>query len=641
MSREYFQPLNMPGYELPVFDYRTPPEIASGTPGRYPVIIAGAGLAGLTAALELGSRGITTIVCDDDNSVGAAGLSSRGICYAKRSLEILDRFGIADRIRAKGVTWSEGDVYRHDARLFRFALQLGQDQKFPPFVNLQQFYVEQYLVERAMEIAAIDLRWKNKLVDVRQSNEGVDVTIETPDGRYSATCSYLLAADGPHSTVRERIDAKDAESALFEDQWCIADVRMKQREEAVRRVYLDSALNEGGAIWYHQMADGIWRTDWQISHYDDPDAEATVEKATERIRKLVGRDVEFELIWVGPWRFRKRYLKNLVHGRILFLGDAAAQHAPWGARGGNRAIQDANNLAWKLALVLSGKAPDSLLMTYGLERQQAAREAVNIASQSALFIGPETDGQRLFRNAILELAKTHKWAQDLMNVGRLSTACTYRHSPLCIERPGEWDSSNSAGRSVTAMPGAAAPDGVVAENRYLSEYLQGDFTVAWFGADGGNIDSDIPVATFSVPSTCGGLWNAYEVDARGATYVFRPDGHILARCRGIDASFAWHAISDVLSTHTSNALRWTHSTPAETDRDRIYVELAAYFDEIQSTDQREAALARLVMCLAERLPTPDAFAAINMARNPAAQRGDAEMGPAAQDLTTSKLRINS
>lgn len=641
MSREYFQPLSMSGYKLPVFDYRTPPEIASGTAGRYPVIIAGAGLAGLTAALELGSRGITTIVCDDDNSVGAAGLSSRGICYAKRSLEILDRFGIADRIRAKGVTWSEGDVYRHDARLFRFALQLGQDQKFPPFVNLQQFYVEQYLVEHAMEIAAIDLRWKNKLVDVRQRNEGVDVTIETPDGRYSATCSYLLAADGPHSTVRERIGAKDAESALFEDQWCIADVRMKQREEAVRRVYLDSALNEGGAIWYHQMADGIWRTDWQISHYDDPDAEATVEKATERIRKLVGRDVEFELIWVGPWRFRKRYLKNLVHGRILFLGDAAAQHAPWGARGGNRAIQDANNLAWKLALVLSGKASSSLLMTYDSERHQAAREAVNIASQSALFIGPESDGQRLFRDAILELAKTHKWAQDLMNVGRLSTACTYRYSPLCIERPREWEPSKSVGRSLAAKPGAAAPDGVVVGNRYFSEYLQGGFTVAWFGADGGNIDSDIPVSTFSVPSICRDLWDTYEVDVRGATYVFRPDGHILARCRGIDASFASHAISEVLSSQAKNAIPPMHGSAAEADRDRLYVDLAAYFDGIQSADQRPAALARLVMCLADKLSTADAFEAISMARNPAAQQGGVDLSSAAQDSKTSKMRINS
>lgn len=619
----------MPGYELPVFDYRTPPEIASGTPGRYPVIIAGAGLAGLTAALELGSRGITTIVCDDDNSVGAAGLSSRGICYAKRSLEILDRFGIADRIRAKGVTWSEGDVYRHDRRLFRFALQLGQDQKFPPFVNLQQFYVEQYLVEHAMEIAAIDLRWKSKVVDVRQSNESVEVTIETPEGRYTATCLYLLAADGAHSTVRERIGAKDAECALFEDQWCIADVRMKQREEAVRRVYLDSDLNEGGAIWYHQMADGIWRTDWQISHYDKPDAEATVDRATDRIRKLVGSDVEFELVWVGPWRFRKRYLNSLVHGRVLFLGDAAAQHAPWGARGGNRAIQDANNLAWKLALVLSGKVSYSLLMTYDFERQQAAREAVNIASQSALFIGPESEGQRLFRNAILELAKTQKWAQDLMNVGRLSTACTYRYSPLCIERPGEWDPLKSVRRSLPAMPGAAAPDGVVVGNRYLSEYLQGDFNVAWFGADGGNIDSDIPVSTFSVPSICRELWDTYEVDERGATYVFRPDGHILARCRGIDASFARHAISEVFSTQAKDAIPGTLGTDAETDRDRLYVDFAAYFDGVQSADQREAALARLVMCLADKLPTRDAFEAINMAQKPVAQQVLVDLVPAA------------
>src|SRR3712207_358429 len=101
-----FQPSAMSGYSLPTYEYRTPPELApSPRAEKYPVIVVGAGLAGLTAALELGSRGIRTVVLDEDNTVGASGLSSRGICYAKRTLEIFDRFGVAERIRTKGVTW--------------------------------------------------------------------------------------------------------------------------------------------------------------------------------------------------------------------------------------------------------------------------------------------------------------------------------------------------------------------------------------------------------------------------------------------------------------------------------------------------------------------------------------------------------
>src|SRR5262245_16805688 len=173
-------------YQLPVYEYRKPRELTQAKPVTWPVIIVGAGLAGLTAALELGARGIRAVLLDDDNTVGASGLSSRGICYAKRTLEILDRFGIAERVRAKGVTWNEGEVFRGNDLLYRFNLQPEGDQKFPAFVNLQQFYVEQYLVEKAQSMA--DLRWKNQVIGISQEEDHVSVVVETPDGPYTAKC---------------------------------------------------------------------------------------------------------------------------------------------------------------------------------------------------------------------------------------------------------------------------------------------------------------------------------------------------------------------------------------------------------------------------------------------------------------------
>ena len=237
-----FQPDRMRGYVLPRYAYRTPSEIKRGSSGIYPVIVVGAGLGGLTAALELASRGVRAVVMDDDNTVGASGLSSRGICYAKRSLEILDRFGAAARIRAKGVTWNEGDVFRGAERLYRFNLQPETDQKFPAFVNLQQFYVEQYLVEALRDHSAADLRWRNRVIDVKQFSRHAEVKVQTPDGTYTARCRYLIAADGAHGIVREKVGARDADSALCEDYWCIADVKMKSTssEAAVRKAYLDS-----------------------------------------------------------------------------------------------------------------------------------------------------------------------------------------------------------------------------------------------------------------------------------------------------------------------------------------------------------------------------------------------------------------
>ncbi len=625
------QPNAMPGYELPVYPYRTPPELAGAKAEVYPVVIAGGGLGGLTCALELGIRGIRTIVLDEDNTVGASGLSSRGICYARHTLEILERFGIAERIRAKGITWNEGDVYRGEQRLYRFNLQAGAEEKFPAFVNLQQFYVEQYLVERIAEFASIDLRWKNRVIDVRPAADHVEIEVETPEGRYTTRCRYLVGADGAHSTVRERIGAKDAEFALFENTWCIADVRMAPSTEAVRKAYLDHPLNNGGAIWYHQMADGIWRTDWLIGHYEDPDAEAEPERARERLRKLLGPDVAFELVWVGAWRFRRRCLEKLKYGRVLFMGDAAAQHSPFGARGGNRAVQDANNLAWKLALVLEGNAGEPLLETYDTERHQAAREAVEIASRSAIFIGPETAGQRLVRDAILDLAEKIPDARSMVNVGRLSEACVYSDTPLRAER-GAFDAP-------AAAPGCAAPDGKIGaggEASYLADTLQGRFTVAYFGADGPAVersfdasvdrsfDAPVEVATLCLKHACAPvLFERYGVEDT-ATYVFRPDGHILARCIGIDHAFAEASIVSALGGGTAPEVGQKQSTRDETlERDRLFEAFAALVDQSPEAE-RSRVLARLVVMLADRLGDPAAtLQAIGLARsgpNPQAPR---------------------
>jgi 3-(3-hydroxy-phenyl)propionate hydroxylase len=587
-----YQPSSMPGYSLPVYEYRTPPELGRKESFLYPVIIVGAGLAGLTAALELGSRGVRSVILDDDNTVGASGLSSRGICYAKRSLEIFDRFGVAARIRGKGVTWNEGEVFRGEECMYRFNLQPETDQKFPAFVNLQQFYVEQFLVERIQSESGVDLRWRNKVVSIRNESDYVVLGVETPEGNYETRAQYVIAADGGHSAVRELLGAEDEERSFYEDRWCIADVKMDTQEEPIRKAYLDGIPTQGGAIWYHQMADGIWRTDWQIGHLADPDAETTPERATERLRKLVGPNVRFELIWVGPWRFKKRLLKRFVHGRVIFAGDAAHEHSPFGARGGNSAIQDANNLAWKLALVLQGRAHSDLVQTYEAERHYAARDNTESATRSAIFIGPESDGQRLFRNAILDLAQRHAWARPWVNVGRLSVATLYADSPLNREK-GEFASH-------TARPGAAAPDGRFGAGFFVDE-LQGAFAVAWFGSLGPKLD----VKTIQVDRKGNeALFERYGVKET-ATYVFRPDGHVLARCTGIDAAFAQESIRAVLEyrgeTRASMKPAQTQGDRmSQADMDRLYDELAALVDRTPKAE-RENVLARLVVALAQEV----------------------------------------
>ena len=258
---------------------------------------------------------------------------------------------------------------------------------------------------------------------------------------------------------------------------------------------------------------------------------------TRRLKKLLGPDTPFELVWVGPWRFRRRFLAHLRHGRVLFLGDAAAQHSPFGARGGNRAIQDADNLAWKLALVLEGRAHEDLMQTYDNERGFAARENVEHSSRSATFIGPQTQGERLVRDAILDLARADPAMRALVNVGRLSVATAYLDSPLNMEKGEPLDAP-------LAAPGCTAPDGRFGEG-YFVDRLQGHFSVAWFGGDGPAPRGAQAIALGHAGNEA--LFERYGVPPEGATYVFRPDGHVLARCRGIDAAFAQQAIDAVLA----------------------------------------------------------------------------------------------
>jgi 3-(3-hydroxy-phenyl)propionate hydroxylase len=270
---------------------------------------------------------------------------------------------------------------------------------------------------------------------------------------------------------------------------------------------------------------------------------------------------------------------------VFFMGDASAQHSPFGARGGNRAVQDANNLAWKLALVVAGKSPPALLETYELERHFAARENVEIASRSAVFIAPETDGQRLVRDAFLALARRHEWARPMVNVGRLTVASVYAFSPLNMER-GSFDST-------LAQPGAAAPDGRYGSGFFV-ERVQGDFTVAYFGGEGPAVAG---AQVLQVPRAGhDALFTRYGVGDK-ATYVFRPDGHVLARCTDIDGTFAEKALERVGKFVASAQVREARSVQPASDR--LFDRLSAQLDAIPQV-RRASALAPVISRIEEQ-----------------------------------------
>jgi 3-(3-hydroxy-phenyl)propionate hydroxylase len=417
------------GYRLPEYAFRVPPEIAGRPRKRYPVVIVGGGLAGLAVACDLATRGIATVLLDDDNTVGVRGLASRGITYAQKTLEIFQRLGIYDRVKSKGVEWSHGKTLADKDVVYSFDLASTSVSNQPPFINIQQFYIEWFLVDRIAEIALTDLRWNNKVIAVSQQNNFVRLEVETPAGNYSLEADWVLDASGVNSPIREGLKMP-VRSERGQDRWCISDIRFKLDAPLERWTWIEAPFNDNRAVWQLPMGDGVWRLDYQMDADADPDAVSNEGVVRSRLRQQLGEDREFELVWVGPYAYKTQLLDNMRHGCVFFLGDAAHVMSPFGGRGGNSGIQDAENLSWKLALVLNKKAPESLLDSYQAERYPAAVHNIKTTSRTTRFLSPQSKAERILRDAVISLAREYPFARPLINTGRMSVAFSYDASPL-------------------------------------------------------------------------------------------------------------------------------------------------------------------------------------------------------------------
>jgi 3-(3-hydroxy-phenyl)propionate hydroxylase len=510
------------GYDLPVFPHRRAPE-QDGVQKRHPVAVVGGGLSGLTAACDLALRGVPVVLLDEDDTVGVRGASSRGICYAERSLDMLDRFGVYERVAAKGVTWSVGRVLVDDDEVYAFDLAQGSASRQPPFVNIQQFYVEWFLVDRLAELPTADVRWKNRVVAARQAADHVAMDVETPEGRYTLEAAWVIDASGLASAVRASLGI-ETRSAQSVDRWCISDVRFKKDLPPERWTWVRAAFNDGRAVWQHQMADGVWRIDYQMSPDATPEEISRPETVEARLRAHLGEEVELELVWVGPWGYRTHLLDDFRARRVFFAGDAAHVFSPFGARGGNSGMQDAENIAWKLAAVLEGQAPEALLDSYGAERRAAAAFNIITTERSARFVAPRSPFEHALREAVLDLARQHPFARRIVNMGRMSVAHDYAGSPL----------TTNAGQ---ALPNVAIrlPDG---HPGAISDLLRGEgvhFLV--LVARGASVPAEVhPLARVHAtdPSVEGGLPTITgerlgTVLQPGEVLVVRPDQHLAAR----------------------------------------------------------------------------------------------------------------
>jgi len=529
-------------FTSPHFEFVAPPELQA-VAVEHDVAIVGAGPVGLTAALELARHGVRCVVLDEKSELHDG---SRAICIARHSLEIMQQLGLSERFVAKGLGWTHGTSYYGTRPVYRLEMPHSRQERFYPMYNLQQQYIEQFLVEAATVDSHIELRWQNRLSGIELTPAGATLAVQTPAGSYALRARHVLAADGARSAVRHCLGLKLRGDA-HEGRYVIVDIRLASQYPTERRAFFDPPANPGATVLIHRQPDDIWRVDYQLRD-DESETEALREENIRArvgtILQMVGETAPWELEW---WSLYKAYtlaLDDYRHGPVLFLGDAAHLVPIFGVRGLNSGLADAMNAGWKLACVVRGLAPSTLLDSYSIERRGATLDVFHNAARSTRFMTPPTRGYQLLQTAALSLAVHGESTRSLVNP-RQSRPYSYLESPLTTQSPSEG--------AFEAGPAAGAPlvNRCLGQDTFLLDRLGRGFSGLYFSAAG-----DIPTSLRDLFANLalgdeafqpilissrgsGGAATASDdmSAAYGATegtfYLVRPDRHVAARWKQV------------------------------------------------------------------------------------------------------------
>ncbi len=542
-------------------------------PVRHPVVVVGAGPVGYVAALGLARQGVPVVLLEADDGVC---VGSRAICISRRSLEIAERLGALPGFLQLGLPWTGGRSYYRQQQVLHFQMPTDGHQKLPPMLNMAQYSIEQVLLDQAQSLPGlVAIRWQTRLVALTQHGDGVTLLLETPLGRYTLHADWVVAADGGRSTVREALGL-NLQGTTYEGRYVIVDIHLQSPRPTERLAFFDPPCNPGSTVLVHKQPHDVWRIDYQLQKHEDPEAAIQPENVLPRVESLLqmmGETAPWQPIWTGLYKANALTLPQYRQGRVLLAGDAAHLMPIFGVRGANSGIDDADNLAWKLAARIQGWGSEQLVDSYSHERVAAAHTNLAAARKSTEFMAPPSFAFELMRTAVLGLAARHPALASLINP-RQTSAMSYANSPLnaassaavtagpapgsvLAECPVQWcEGSSITATHLTGLlhrpnrPGftcfhfEAQPEPAPPAVQALGQALAAR-SVGWQAicvAAGRAESAESPSAW----DNTGNLFKLYGAQA-GHVLLVRPDGHVLGRWQQPDAATLQAAVQPLLT----------------------------------------------------------------------------------------------